>query len=78
MGKLVDWPRVQRGYAVLTREFGVTRLNRNQYAYMAGRCEDVATVRAQLALIGEDWVPSVWLSRGYFDRVRDWARDQAE
>ena len=78
MGKEVDFSRLTRGYTALTREYGATRLNLNQYAYMAGRCEDVETLRAQLRLIGDDWYPSVWLSRSYFDRVRDWARDQSQ
>ncbi len=78
MGREMDWPRLQRGYRVLVREFGETRGGRNQYAYMAGRCDDAATVRAELQLIGDDWDPRVWLRRAYFDRVRDWARDPSQ
>lgn len=78
MGKEMDWPRLQRGYRALVRQFGETRGNRNQYAYVAGRCGDAETVRTQLRLIGDDWDPRVWLSRDYFDRVRDWARNPSE
>jgi len=29
MGREMDWPRLQRGYRVLVREFGETRGGRN-------------------------------------------------
>lgn len=48
LGKEMDWPRLERGHAVLVRQFGETRATRNDYAYMAGRCGDFATLRAQL------------------------------
>jgi hypothetical protein len=69
----MDWQRLQRGYEALLSRYGGARFAENQLAYMAWKFQDSAVARQQFALIGDDWDRTVWGSRNYFDRARDWA-----
>lgn len=72
----MDWPRIQRGYAVLVAQSGSSRKIQNQLAFMAYKFNDVAVARQQFASIGDQWSLGVWKQRNFFDRVRDWSNGQ--
>jgi len=69
----LDWKRIQRGFSVLTAQYGATRKNQNQLAFMAYKFKDVEVAKQQFAIIGDDWAESVWRDRKFFDRIRDWS-----
>jgi hypothetical protein len=70
----LDWQRIQHGYTVLAADFGVTRTQENQLAFMAYKYKDVATAQRQFATIGDKWSRTIWLQRDFFDKIRDWAQ----
>ncbi len=71
--KQFDWQRIQRGYAALVTQYGATRRNRNELAFMAWRYGDAIVAHQQFAAIGDNWSRSVWFDRESFDRARDWS-----
>jgi hypothetical protein len=71
----MDWQRIQRGYQILTTQYGGDRRTKNELALMAYMYRDVNVSRQQFALIGDDWAPGVWRDRKFFDRARDWAQN---
>ena len=71
--KLVDWARVQRGYALIASRYGETKRNENELAMLAYLFEDKAVALKQFALLGDDWSHSVWRDKKIYDRARDWA-----
>jgi len=74
----LDWPRIQRGYHVLNAQFGISRGEQNEFAYMAYRFKDAGIAQQQFAAIGSDWTRGVWRQRAFFDRARDWANGQQQ
>jgi hypothetical protein len=70
----LDWDRIQRGYQAVTSQYGISRHNVNELAFMAYRFKDVAVARQQFDAIGDHWSRGVWRDRELFDRARDWAR----
>jgi len=70
----IDWPRIQRGYQLVTSQFGSSLRNTNDLAFMAYKFNDPAVARQQFAAIGDDWSLGVWRDRQFFDRIRDWSQ----
>jgi hypothetical protein len=73
----MDWPRIQRGYLVLTTKYGATTFLKNEIALMAYAFQDAAFARKQFDVIGNHWSRSVWKDRERFDRARDWAQSHS-
>ena len=70
----IDWPRIQRGYQLVTSQYGPSRRNTNDLAFMAYKFNDSTVARQQFAVIGDDWAQGVWRDRQFFDRIRDWSQ----
>jgi len=70
----IDWQRIQRGYRVMTTQFGVSRKEQNELAFMAYKFKDVDVAKQQFAAIGDDWAQGVWKDKKFFDRIRDWSQ----
>lgn len=71
--KALDWERIQHGYAALKFQYGVSRKEENQLAFMAYKYKDTAIAQPLFASIGDQWSRSVWKDRSFFDRARDWS-----
>lgn len=64
------WNEMKGVYSRLCDKFPEAKERRNWFALTAFYAEDYETAARQLQIIGEDWIPSVWGSRSFFDRVR--------
>ncbi len=73
LAKELDWPRVQRGYAALTTEYGSDRRFTNQLALLAYFLRDRAVALPLFTALGSQWSQKVWGDRDRFDHARDWA-----
>jgi len=75
--KEMDWPRIQRGYQVITAQYGSTRWLKNKLAYFAYEFRDAAVARQQFELIGNHWDRGIWHDRERFDSARDWSHQHS-
>ena len=71
--KKMDWDRIQRGYQELVRQFGPDHTQKNRLAFMAYQFKDQSTASQLFASIGNEWTPSVWKNRNFFEKARDWS-----
>jgi hypothetical protein len=70
----LSWPRIVRGFDALERLNGKSLLNCNIMALMATKSSDVATTSRMLTRIGDQWSDEVWQTHGYFEQVKQWAK----
>ncbi len=69
----LSWPRIQKGYAEIEKQFGPSLANMNMLAYMAVQMEDSAVAYELFPKIGERWDEMVWKKKTYFDSCKHWA-----
>lgn len=69
----LSWPRIQKGYAAVAEQYGISSLNLNKYGSMAVHYEDAEVARQVFMKIGDDWDPSVWGSAQLFQNSKSWA-----
>ena len=63
----MSWPRVQRGFAELEKEYGPSLVNMNRLALMAINKQDYEVADATFKRIGDNWEKEVWNEKQYFD-----------
>jgi len=73
----MDWPRIQKGYALLTAKYKSTNSLKNGIAFLAWKFQDAAYAKQQFALIGDRWDHGVWKDRERFDQARDWSKNHS-
>lgn len=69
-----SWPRIQRGFDALERQYGPAPENWNKLARMAARYNDPVVANKMLAKIGDQWSEEIWRTPSYFESVKEWAK----
>ena len=66
-----SWPRLQKGYAALEKEYGTSLLSLNSFALMATNAGDWETADVQFKRIGHQWSQELWRTEEWFKQERD-------
>lgn len=69
----MSWPRIKRGYMALEEMYGVSLVNLNKVAYMAGIGADPVYANQIFARIGDNWDQTTWKSKTQFEGTRNWS-----
>ena len=69
----MSWPRLQKGYALLEKKYGVSLSNLNKLAVMATKSGDLATAGDAFERIGDNWDKEAWITETYFNQMKAWA-----
>ncbi len=64
------WPRVQKGYALLEKQYGASLTNLNLLALMATKNHDSVVADAAFKRIGDNWDPYAWSNQAFFNQNR--------
>jgi hypothetical protein len=71
--KLMSWPRIQSGFALLEKQNGTSLLNLNLLAYIAIKEKDAVSASELISRIGDNWDEDTWTSKEFFDSCKTWA-----
>ena len=63
----MSWPRVQRGFANLEKEYGPSLVNMNELALMAVNKQNYEVADTLFKRIGDNWDKEAWNEKQYFD-----------
>jgi len=63
----LSWPRIQKGFAELEKQDGVSLTNLNWFAYLAEHAHDPVIADDTFTRIGDRWREEVWGTRDNFD-----------
>lgn len=69
----LSWPRLQKGYDLLEKKYGVSQSNLNRLALMATKAGDSVVADGAFKRIGDDWDKSAWMTQEYFNQNKTWA-----
>jgi len=64
----MSWPRVQKGYALLEKEYGTSLTNLNLLALMATKNRDSVVADAAFKRIGDNWDEQAWSNEAFFNQ----------
>jgi hypothetical protein len=76
MVRKLSWPRIQKGYAAIEAEYGMSYINLNSYAYIAVRNADSETANKLFQRIGDQRDEGQWKEK-YFQQCKEWAAQMA-
>jgi hypothetical protein len=62
------WPRLQKGYALLEKQYGASLTNLNLLALMATKNHDSVVADAAFKRIGDNWDPYAWSNQAFFNQ----------
>jgi len=65
-----SWPRLQKGYAALEKQYGMSMGSLNYFALMASKSEDWVAAEPAFQRIGENWSEDAWLTEDSFKQNR--------
>jgi hypothetical protein len=66
----MSWPRLQKGYALLEKRYGVSLANLNKLAVMATKSGDLAMAGDLFQRIGDNWDKEAWITETYFNQMK--------
>lgn len=69
----LSWPRLQKGYVLLEKKYGVSLSNLNRLALMAAKAEDSVAADSAFKRIGDNWDKEAWRTETYFNQIKTWA-----
>jgi hypothetical protein len=69
----LSWPRLQKGYTLLEKQYGVSLVNLNRLALMAAKLGDSVVAESSLQRIGDNWDKDAWITEDYFNQIKTWA-----
>jgi hypothetical protein len=72
-----SWPRLQKGFAALEKERGVSLQVVNRFALMATQFQDWVAADAAFKRVGDGWSEDIWGTEAYFKQIRDTAAQVA-
>ncbi len=72
-----SWPRLQKGYAALEKQYGVSLVSVNSIALMASKTGDWEVADPAFKRIGDEWNKHLWLNEAWFKQNRDTAAQAA-
>ena len=64
----MSWPRLQKGYALLEKEYGASLTNLNLLALMATKKRDSVVADAAFKRIGDNWDEEAWSNEAFFNQ----------
>lgn len=74
----MSWERIQKGFAALEKQNGVSLWNLNTLALMATKLEDPIVADQAFRRMGDQWNEEIWKkNRAYFDTAKAWAQSMA-
>ena len=73
----LSWPRLQKGYELLEKKYGVSLLNLNRLALMATNARDSVAADSAFKRIGDNWDKDAWMTQEYFNQNKTWAAQVA-
>lgn len=73
----MSWPRIQKGFAGLDKQYGASLTNLNLLALMAIKLKDAVVADRSFKRIGTQWSESEWRTESYFDSSKTWAAQTA-
>ena len=74
----LSWPRLQKGYGLLEKKYGVSVANLNKLAVMATKSGDWATADGAFQRIGDDWDKDAWITETFFKQMKGMASQVGE
>jgi hypothetical protein len=72
-----SWPRLQKGFAALEKEYGPSLINENAFALMATKSSDWVAADPAFKQIGDSWNQDLWRTQDWFKQMRDAAAQYA-
>jgi hypothetical protein len=74
----LSWPRLQKGFADIEKEYGESLLNTNTFAMVAVKAGDAVAADDAFKRIGDNWDRSTWRREENFRNYKSWAAENAE
>jgi hypothetical protein len=68
-----SWPRLQKGFLAIEKQYGVALTDLNSFALMASKNADWVVADETFKRIGENWDEKSWASEECFQQNRGWA-----
>jgi len=75
--KRLLWPRIQKGFEQLGKEYGHSITQLNLFARMAITEVDAIAADTAFKQIGENWDQETWRTEKYFNQSKQWATGMA-
>jgi hypothetical protein len=72
-----SWPRLQKGFAALEKQYGTSMISVNSFALMASKSGDWEVADPEFKRIGDNWKKDLWTSEAFFKQQRDTAAQAA-
>jgi hypothetical protein len=74
----LSWPRIQRGFTVVEKQYGSSLENWNQLAHMATSFNDPVVANRMLIQIKDRWSEDIWQVSSYYESTKQWAERYAK
>jgi len=65
-----SWPRVQKGYSLVEKKYGVSLAHLNLLALMATKVQDWAAADDAFKRMGDNWDKGTWITETYFNQMK--------
>jgi Domain of unknown function (DUF4034) len=72
-----SWPRLQKGFTALEKQYGTSMISVNSFALMASKSGDWQVADPAFKRIGDNWNEELWTSEAWFKQNRDTAAGAA-
>jgi hypothetical protein len=72
-----SWPRLQKGFTALEKQYGTSMISVNAFALMASKSGDWVVADPAFKRIGDNWSKDLWSTEAWFKQNRDTAAGAA-
>jgi hypothetical protein len=72
--KRFSWPRIQKGFEEVEKQYGQSMTNLNLLALMAVKERDSTVADRAFQRIGNNWDEETWKREPYFQQSKEWAQ----
>jgi hypothetical protein len=76
--RYMSWPRLQKGSALLEKQYGASMTNLNLLALMATQNNDSVVADAAFKRIGDNWDRAAWSNKAFFNQNKAIAEQFAQ
>jgi hypothetical protein len=70
----LSWPRIQKGFDAVEKQYGPAPANLNQLAHMAITFNDPMVAGKAFARIGDQWDKETWETSENYESYKEWAK----
>lgn len=74
----VSWPRIQRGFDLLEKQYGTSITNLNLLSFMAIKFKDFFLADQLFTRIHDQWSSDTWGNQSYFESWKDYSGKAAQ